>query len=205
MSGEFAALCINPQDTEAGMSCWPTHEEAIKILHDWTKNENLRKHAYAVEDAMRAYANHFGEDEEKWAVVGLLHDFDYEQHPDLEDHPYKGAAWLRQEGYAEELVEGVMAHAEHTGEPRDTRMKQAIFAVDELTGLIVAVALVRPSKKLADVSVQSVMKKWPEKRFAAGVDRAQVEKGATELGVPLEQHVRIVLQAMQKDADRLGL
>jgi putative nucleotidyltransferase with HDIG domain len=187
------------------MNRWPEYDEALEMLHEWTENPNLRKHAYAVEDAMRAYAGHFGEDEEKWAIVGLLHDFDYERHPGLDEHPYKGAAWLREQGFAEDLVEGVLAHAEHTMEPRDTRMKKAIFAVDELTGLIVAVALVRPSKKLADVSVESVMKKWPEQRFAAGVDREQVEKGASELGVPLEQHVRIVLKAMQKDAERLGL
>jgi putative nucleotidyltransferase with HDIG domain len=187
------------------MGTWPSREEALAILDEWTKNRNLKKHAYAVEAAMRAYARRFGEDEEQWGVVGLLHDFDYERYPDLADHPYKGVAYLRERGFDEGLIDGVLAHAEHTGTARDTLLKKSIFAVDELTGLIVAVALVRPSKKLADVDVEAVLKKWPEKRFAAGVDRALVEQGAEELGVPLEEHIGVVLAAMQENAESLGL
>lgn len=187
------------------MSDWPGRDEAQGILDEWTSNKNLKKHAYAVEAAMRAYARRLGGDEEKWGVLGLLHDFDYERYPSLEDHPFRGAEFLREQGYPEELIEGLMAHAEHTGAERDSLIKKAIFAVDELTGLIVAVALVRPSKKLADVSVESVRKKWGEARFAAGVDRALIERGARELGVPLEEHIGVVLEAMQQNADALGL
>jgi putative nucleotidyltransferase with HDIG domain len=187
------------------MSAWPTRDEAQSILDEWTSNENLKKHAYAVEAAMRAYAEKLGGDPEEWGLVGLLHDFDYERYPSAEDHPYRGAEHLRECGMPEELVEGVLAHAEYSGLERDTPLKKAIFAVDELTGLIVAVALVRPSRKLADVSVESVMKKWGDRRFAAGVDRKLIEQGAEELGVPLEQHVETVLGAMQGVADRLGL
>jgi len=187
------------------MGKWPSRDEAQAILDEWTKNVNLKKHAYAVEAAMRAYGERFGEDADRWGVVGLLHDYDYERFPSLEDHPFRGAEHLREAGMDEELIDGVLAHAEHTGAARDTLMKKAIFAVDELTGFIVAVALVRPSKKLADVTVQSVVKKWPEARFAAGVDRALIEQGAAELGVPLEEHIGVVLAAMQSCSDRLGL
>lgn len=187
------------------MSRWPTHEEAGKILDDWVANKNLKKHAWAVEAAMRAYAPRYGADPEKWGTVGLLHDFDYEKYPDLEDHPFKGADWLKSQGYAEELVEGVLAHADHTDIVRDTDMKKVIFAVDELTGLVVAVALTRPSKKLADVTVEAVMKKWKEKSFAAGVNRQEIEKGAQELGIPVAEHVNVVLTAMQGIGVKLGL
>jgi putative nucleotidyltransferase with HDIG domain len=184
---------------------WPTRSQAAAILEDWTKNQNLRKHAYAVEAAMRAYAIRFGEDPEKWGAVGLLHDFDYEKFPSLNSHPMEGAAYLRQQGFSDELVQGVLAHAEHTGVVRDTLLKKAIYAVDELTGLIIAAALVRPSKKLAEVEVKTVMKKWKEKSFAAGVNRQTVEQGSRELGVPLEEHVGIVLKAMQGISAQLGL
>jgi putative nucleotidyltransferase with HDIG domain len=187
------------------MNIWPSREQALVILEGWTKNPNLRKHALAVEAAMRAYAVKFGEDADKWGIVGLLHDFDYERYPDLKDHPTQGAAHLRQQGFPEELVDGVLAHAEHTGTIRDTLLKKSIHAVDELTGLIVAVALVRPSKKLADVDVKAVMKKWKEKSFAAGVDRKSIEQGAGELGVTLEEHVGNVLKAMQEISVQLGL
>ncbi len=187
------------------MGEWPSREKASAILDEWTKNKNLRKHAYAVEAAMRAYAQKLGEDVERWGVVGLLHDFDYEKYPDAENHPYRGAEYLKQRGYDEELVQAVLAHAEHAGVERDTFLKKAIFAVDELTGLIVAVALVRPSKKLADVAVESVLKKWKDKRFAAGVDRGLIERGAQELGAPLEEHIGTVLEAMQGIAGTLGL
>ena len=187
------------------MGKWPSREEAQVILEEWTANKNLRKHAYAVEAAMRAYAEKLGGDMDKWGTVGLLHDFDYERYPSLEDHPRRGAEHLRERGFDTELVDAVLAHAEHTGVGRDTPLKRAVFAVDELTGLIVAVALVRPSKKLADVSVESVLKKWTDRRFAAGVDRGLIEQGAAELGVSLEEHIGTVLDAMKGAADRLGL
>jgi putative nucleotidyltransferase with HDIG domain len=187
------------------MDKWPDKNEAEKILESWTKNKNLRKHAYAVEAAMRAYAGTFGDDPEKWGVVGLLHDFDYEKYPDLRDHPFKGVEYLKEQGYSGELTEAILAHAEHTGTTRDTILKKCIFAVDELTGLIVAVALVRPSKKLADVNVESVQKKWREKAFAAGVDRQIIERGAEELGVELTEHIEMVLKAMQGISEKLGL
>jgi len=180
------------------MGTWPTRDEG-------TKNKNLRKHAYAVEAGMRAYARKLGGDPDKWGVVGLLHDFDYEKFPQMETHPWKGAEFLRERGYDEELIEGVLAHAEYTEVERDTPLKKAIFAVDELTGLIVAVALVRPSRKIEDVTVESVLKKWDDRRFAAGVDRRLIEQGAEELGVSLQEHVGIVLEAMKGIAERLGL
>jgi len=187
------------------MGRWPSRDEAQAILDEWTKNKNLKKHAYAVEAAMRAYAAKFNEDPDRWGVVGLLHDFDYEKHPDAENHPYRGAEYLRERGYDEELVQGVLAHAEYTGTARDTLLKKTIFAVDELTGLIVAVALVRPSKKIADVTVESVLKKWNDRRFAAGVNRGLIEQGAQELGEPLEELIGMVLKAMQAISERLGL
>ena len=187
------------------MEYWPTESEANKLLDEWVSNKNLKKHAWAVAAAMKVYAGRLGGDADHWSVVGLLHDFDYERYPDLMDHPMKGVAFLREKGYAEELLQGIMGHADHIGTPRDTALTKAIYAVDELTGLIVAVALTRPSKKLADVTVDSVMKKWKEKAFAAGVDRKMVERGAEELGVPLEDHIATVLTAMKGIAERLSL
>jgi putative nucleotidyltransferase with HDIG domain len=187
------------------MARWPTVEEAHEILNAWTGNKNLRKHGWAVAAAMRAYAVKLAADPDRWEALGLLHDFDYEKYPDLADHPYKGVAYLREQGYDEELLEGILAHADHTDTPRDTPMKRVVYAVDELTGLIIAVALVRPSKKLADVTVEAVMKKWPEKSFAAGVDRQMIQRGADELGVSIETHIATVLEAMQTIHDRLGL
>jgi len=184
---------------------WPKKEEAQKILEEWVLNENLRKHAYAVEAAMEEYAQKFSEDVEKWGIVGLLHDFDYEKYPDLKDHPFKGVDYLKEKGYSGELTEAILAHAEHTGIKRDTNLKKAIFAVDELTGLIVAVALMRPSKKIADTTVESIMKKWKDKAFARGVDRKLIEQGVKELDIPLPEHIEIVLKAMQKISERLGL
>jgi putative nucleotidyltransferase with HDIG domain len=187
------------------VSHWPERDEAQKILDEWVSDENLKKHSYAVEAAMRAYATRLGGDPGKWAVVGLLHDFDYQRYPDLKDHPFKGASYLREKGYADELIQAILAHAEHTQVERNTDLRRAIFAVDELTGLIVAVALMRPSKKIVDVGVESVMKKWKEKSFARGVDRKLIEKGAEELGISLKEHVEIVLGAMQDISAKLGL
>lgn len=187
---------------------WPTREQAWELLNEYTKNKNLVKHALAVEAGMRAYARRFCEDEEKWGVVGLIHDFEYEKYPDLgpEGHPFKGSQIMRELGWSEELIRAVQAHApDLTGVTLDTQMEKAIFAVDELTGLIIAVALVRPSKSLLDVKVSSVRKKWKDRSFAAGVKREDVEKGAELLGVPLSEHIGVVLEAMKEIAGELGL
>jgi putative nucleotidyltransferase with HDIG domain len=187
---------------------WPTRDEAWALLNEYTTNRNLIKHALAVEAGMRAYARRFGEDEEKWGVVGLIHDFEYQKYPDLgpEGHPFKGSEILREKGWPEALIRGVQAHApDLTGVSLDSNMEKAIYAVDELTGLIVAVALVRPSKSILDVKVSSVKKKWKDKSFAAGVKREDVEEGAELLGVPLSEHIGVVLEAMKGIAGELGL
>ena len=182
-----------------------TRQEALDLLHEFTQTDSLRKHAYAVEAAMRAYARKLGEDEELWGVVGSLHDFDYERYPTLGDHPFKGAAILRERGVPEVIVEACVSHYSLSGVPRDTPLKQAIFAVDELAGFIIAVALVRPSKQLADVEVKSVRKKMKEKGFAAAVSREDLEQGAQEMGVSLDEHIATVLQGMRQVAGALGL
>ena len=182
-----------------------TREDAYSVLTEFTKNKNLVKHALAVEAAMKAYAKKYGEDEEKWAIVGLIHDFDYEKYPTMEDHPFRGAEILKERGWPEDIIRGVLCHAEHTGMERKTLMEKAIYAVDELTGFIIAVALVRPSKKIEDVKVKSVKKKMKDKLFAAKVDRNQIIQGAEELGVTLEDHIQTVLDAMKGIADELGL
>lgn len=180
-------------------------QQAWDLLCEYTKSENLRKHALAVEAAMRAYARRFGEDEELWGIAGLIHDFDYEKYPTAENHPYKGAEILREKGWPEKIVRAVLSHAPYTGVTRDSLMEKTLFAVDELTGLIVAVALVRPSKSIHDVKIKSVKKKWKDKSFAAGVNRADVEEGAADLEIELSEHIAVVLQAMQGIADELGL
>jgi putative nucleotidyltransferase with HDIG domain len=159
----------------------------------------------AVEAAMRFYAKKFGEDEELWGVAGLLHDFDWEIHPDLESHPQAGAPILRQRNVPEVIIHAVLSHADHTGVARETRMEKALFACDELTGLITAVALVRPSRSLSDLTAASVKKKWKDKGFAAGANRGEIERGAQELGIELWEHVANVILAMQPVAAQLGL
>jgi putative nucleotidyltransferase with HDIG domain len=187
-------------------------QDAWDLLTEYTKSPNLIKHGLAVEAAMRAYAREFGEDEERWGIVGLIHDFDYEQYPEMggdipkeEWHTYAGARILCERGWPEEIVQDVLSHATYTDTPRDTRLRKALFAVDELTGLIVAVALVRPSKDIADVKLRSVKKKWKDKSFAAGVSREDVEQGAEALGVPLWDHVQLVLDALKGISEELGL
>ena len=182
-----------------------TRDQAWQLLHEYTSNPNLIKHGLAVEAAMRAYARRYGEDEELWGAVGLLHDFDYERYPDMAQHSAVGAAILAERGYSEEIVHAVRAHNPAHGEPRTTLLDRTLFAVDELTGLIVAVALVRPSKSLHDVTVKSVRKKWRDGAFARGVNREDIEAGAAELGVELNEHIGVVLEAMQGIADQLGL
>jgi putative nucleotidyltransferase with HDIG domain len=180
-------------------------EEALVIVHEYIKNENLVRHMLAVEAAMRFYAKKFGEDEELWGVAGLLHDFDWEIHPDLESHPQAGAPILRQRNVPEVIIHAVLSHADHTGVARETRMEKALFACDELTGLITAVALVRPSRSLSDLTAASVKKKWKDKGFAAGANRGEIERGAQELGIELWEHVANVILAMQPVAAQLGL
>lgn len=180
-------------------------ESAWKLLCEWTESDSLRKHALGVEAAMRAYARRFGEDENLWGIVGLLHDMDYEKYPSPEDHPYKGVEALRDLGYPEEVLAAILGHADYSGVPRETPMAKALFAVDELTGLVVATALVRPSKKLADVKVKSVKKKMKDKSFAKGVSREDIKRGSEELGIPLDEHIGTVIEALQSIADELGL
>lgn len=178
---------------------------AWELLQEFTQQPHLIKHALAVEAAMRYYARHFSEDENVWGIVGLLHDFDYERYPSLEHHPYQGQRILEERGYPLLIRQGIMAHAPHTGTLRQTLMEKAIFAVDELTGFIVAVALVKPNKQLAEVSVSSVTKKLKQKGFAANVKREDISTGAEELGLSLEQHIEHVLTALQGVAPELGL
>jgi putative nucleotidyltransferase with HDIG domain len=180
-------------------------ETAYAIVTEFVKNPNLIKHMLAVEAAMRAYAVKFGEDPDYWALPGLLHDFDWEIHPTLEEHPQKGAPILRERGVPEDIIRCIQSHAPHTGVPREKPMDKALYAVDELTGLITACALVRPSKSLHDLTAKSVRGKWKDRAFAAGVNREDIELGAQELGVDLNQHITTVIEAMRTIAPQLGL
>ncbi|HEX7620310.1 MAG TPA: HD domain-containing protein [Anaerolineales bacterium] len=182
-----------------------TREEALALVREFVKNDNLVKHMLAVEVAMRFYARKSGEDVEKWAVTGLLHDFDWEIHPTLEGHPLAGEPILRQHGVPEEIIRAVMSHADHTGVTRQTRMEKALYACDEVTGLITAVALVRPSRSLLDLEPSSVKKKWKDKAFAAGANRDEIQKAAAEFGIELWEHVGNVITAMRTIAPELGL
>lgn len=182
-----------------------TREQALELLNQYITNKNLRKHMLAVEAAMRRYAQRLGEDAERWGLIGLLHDLDYEKHPHPDEHPWKGADILRKHGFDEDFVKTVIAHASHTNEPRDTLAKKVIFAVDELTGFIVAVALVKPQKSLEEVDVKSVKKKMKDKAFARQVNRDEIRQGAEELDIPLDEHIKNVLDAMQGISDELGL
>jgi putative nucleotidyltransferase with HDIG domain len=179
--------------------------DALALVREYVKNEALIRHMLAVEAAMRAYAVSFGEDPEVWGLAGLLHDFDWEIHPTLEHHPQDGAPILQARGVPEIVVTCILSHAEHTGVPRRSTMEHALFACDEVTGLITAVALVRPSRSLLDMPVTSVRNKWKDRRFAANVRREEIEAGAAELGVELWAHVGNVLQAMAGIAAELGL
>jgi len=183
----------------------PDRNTAFELLSEYTKNENLIKHAPAVEAAMRHYAKQSGDDENTWGAVGLLHDFDYDRYPSLDDHPFKGAEILRSLGYDEWFVKAILSHAPHTGVARETELEKTLFAVDELCGLVTAVALVRPSKKIADVAVKSVKKKMKDKAFARTVNRDDIREGATALGVPLDEHIGNVIVALQGVASDLGL
>jgi putative nucleotidyltransferase with HDIG domain len=182
-----------------------TRDEALTLLHEYTESDSLRKHAYAVEAAMRAYAARCGGDPEVWGVTGLLHDFDYERWPDPPEHTRQGAAILRARGCPEEIVVAILSHAEWNEIPRDTPLKKALFAVDELSGFITAVAYVRPNRRLAEVEVASVKKKMKDKAFARAVRREDITQGAELLGITLDEHIAGVLAALQGIAPALGL
>lgn len=182
-----------------------TRDEAWKLLNEYTKKEGLIKHALAVESAVRAYAKKFDEDEEIWGVVGLIHDFDYEMYPSKEEHPYKGSEILEKMGFPEEFRRAILSHASYTGVPRETLLAKTLFAVDELVGFITAVALVRPSKKVEDVKIKSVKKKFKDKAFAASVSREDIRQGTEELGVDMDEHIQLCIDAMSSIADKLGL
>lgn len=180
-------------------------EDAWTLLCEYTQSPGLRKHALAVEAAMRHFARKYGEDEEEWAIVGLLHDFDYEIHPTLDKHPQEGAKILRERGYPEDMVTAVLSHARHLGLPRNRPIEKVLFAVDELTGFITAVTLVKPNKSLDEVDARSVRKKMKDKAFARSVNRDDILEGAQDLGVDLDGHIAEVIEAMKGVADELGL
>lgn len=180
------------------------YQEALQLMHEYTKSDALRKHMYAVESAMRAYARKFGEDEEKWAIVGILHDFDYEAFPTAPDHPAKGSEILKEKGYSEEIRRAILGHASYMNVPRDTKMAQVLYACDELCGFINACAIIRPNK-IADLEVSSVKKKLKDKAFARNVSREDILQGTQELGAPLDEHIQFVIDALRTDAQRLGL
>ena len=179
--------------------------EALTLVREYVKNENLVRHMLSVEAAMRFYAEKFGGDVEEWGITGLLHDFDWEIHPTLPEHPVAGEPILRERGVPEDIIRAVLSHADHTGIPRQTPMEKALYACDEVTGLVTAVALVRPSRSLLDLEASSVKKKWKDKTFAAGANRLEIEKSAAEFGIELWEHVGNVILAMRKIAPELGL
>ena len=202
----FAGPLSGPRPTPVH----PTRADALALVHEYTQSESLRKHMLAVEAAMRAYARRFGEDEERWGITGLVHDFDYERWPNAtrsptNEHPSEGVRILRERGYPEDVLEAILGHADYTNVPRTTRMARTLFAVDELTGLVTATALVRPSRSLADVDAAAVRKKMKDKAFARGVSREDVLKGADELGVELGEHIQFVIEAMRAESTALGL
>ena len=188
----------------------PTRDEALSLVHEYTASDSLRKHMLAVEAAMRAYAQKFGEDPERWGLAGLIHDYDYERYPNeahspTEGHPAEGVRHLREHGWPEDILQAILGHATYSGVPRETPMARALFAVDELTGLITATALVRPSRSVHEVDARAVRKKMKDKAFARGVNREDVVLGAQELGVDLDQHIQFVIDAMKRVASQIGL
>jgi len=188
----------------------PSRADTLALMHEYTASESLRKHMLAVEGAMRAYARKFGEDEERWGVTGLIHDFDYERFPNnahspTEEHPSEGVRILRGKGYPEDVLQAILGHAQYCNTPRESQMAKTLFAVDELTGLITATALVRPSKSVHEVEAKSVRKKMKDKAFARGVSRDDVINGAAELGVDLDEHINFVIGSMKARSSDLGL
>jgi len=188
----------------------PSRSETLALMREYTASESLRKHMLSVEAAMRAYARKFGEDEERWGTTGLIHDFDYERFPNnahspTEEHPSEGVRLLREKGYPEDILQAILGHAQYCNTPRESRMAKTLFAVDELTGLITATALVRPTKSVHEVDAKSVRKKMKDKAFARGVSREDVINGAQDLGVDLDEHINFVIGAMQARSADLGL
>lgn len=188
----------------------PSRDEALAIMHEYTASDSLRKHMLSVEAAMRAYAEKFGEDPDHWGITGLVHDFDYERFPNeahspTEEHPAEGVRILRARGFPEDILQAILGHARYSGVARESKMAKTLFAVDELTGLITATALVRPTKNLMEVEARSVRKKMKDKAFARGVSREDVIEGAADLGVDLDEHIAFVIEAMQRVAPELGL
>ena len=180
-------------------------EEAWCLLTEFTQSESLRKHALAVEACVRAYARRFGEDEETWSIVGLIHDFDYEKYPSAEDHPFRGSEILAERGVSDEIRRAILSHADYSGVPRVSRLEKTLFACDELAGFITAVALVKPSKSLNEVDAKSVRKRMKDKAFARSVNRQDIINGAADLGVGLDEHITFCVEAMKTIAERLGL
>jgi putative nucleotidyltransferase with HDIG domain len=199
-------------DTPSTQAQLPSRDEALALMHEYTASESLRKHMLSVEAAMRAYAEHFGEDPERWGLTGLIHDFDYERYPNAarsatEEHPAEGVRILRARGWPEDILEAILGHAIYSGVPRTSRMARTLFAVDELTGLITATALVKPTRSVHDVDAKSVKKKMKDKAFAKGVSREDVLLGAQELGVDgdMDAHIQFVIDALRRSADAIGL
>jgi putative nucleotidyltransferase with HDIG domain len=182
-----------------------TRERAWTLLTEYTKSESLLKHAMAVEAAVRGYARRFGEDENFWGITALLHDFDYERYPDLENHPIRGSEILRAQGWPEPLIRAILSHGDHTGVKRESKLEHTLFACDELSGFITAAALVRPSKSVLDLEASSVKKRMKDKAFARGVKREDIVLGAEELGLPLDEHITNVIGFLREQADVLGL
>lgn len=180
------------------------YNDALNLMHEYTKNNNLRRHMYAVESVMRAYARKYNEDEETWAIVGILHDFDYEMYPTISDHPMKGSDILKEKGYSEDVRNAILGHASYTSVARSTFMAKVLYACDELCGFIAAVAVIRPNK-ISDLEISSVKKKLKDKAFAKNVNREDIDLGAKELGVPIDEHIKFTVEAMKSVSDRLGL
>jgi putative nucleotidyltransferase with HDIG domain len=182
-----------------------SRDAALALMTEFTQNENLRKHMLAVEAAVRGYARKFGEDEEDWGVVALLHDFDYERWPSLEDHPFRGAEILRERGYPDWVIRAILSHAEYSGVARESKLEKTLFACDEMAGFVTAASLVRPSKSVLDLEASSVVKRMKDKAFARNVSREDLRRGAEELGLPLDEHIANVIAFMRERADALGL
>jgi predicted hydrolase (HD superfamily) len=182
-----------------------SRDTAYELMTEYTKSESLRKHMLAVEAAVRGYARLWGEPEEDWAVVALLHDFDYERWPDQQNHPFRGVEILTEKGYPEWVTRAILSHAEYSGVPRESRLEHALFACDEMSGFVSACSLVRPSKSVLDLEASSVLKRMKDKAFARAVNRDDLRKGAEELGLPLDQHITNVIAFMRERADVLGL
>jgi putative nucleotidyltransferase with HDIG domain len=182
-----------------------TRDAAWALLSDWTQSESLRKHALAVEASVRGYARTFGEDEEAWGVVALLHDFDYERYQTPADHPFRGCDELRRRGYPEWVTRAILSHADYSGVPRESRLEKTLYACDEMSGFVTAAALVRPSKSILDLEAASVIKRMKDKAFARSVPREDLRRGADELGLPFEEHITNVITFMRERADVLGL